>query len=107
MRIGLVIAFAIVTVGCQSSYYQECRGDGDCDDDQRCERVVGWFLDPEAFCTAGCVTSDDCVERFGPNSYCGLVGACFEACTTDADCPRSSTCEVDGVCAIVLDEEAP
>lgn len=107
MRTGLVIALAITAVGCQSSYYRECRGDRDCDDDQHCERVTGFFVDPEAFCTAACVTSDDCVERFGPNSYCGVVGACFEACESDADCPRYSTCEADGVCAIVLPEEGP
>lgn len=90
-------------LGCQSSYYRECRHDQDCDDDQHCE----WSYPPEAFCTAGCVTSDDCVERFGPSSYCGLIGACFEACEVDADCPRESTCEFDGVCAIVLEAEAP
>lgn len=104
MRSGILIAFAIAALGCQSSYYRPCVRDRECDDDQRCERVDDLLLATEPFCTGTCSTSDDCVERFGPASYCGLVGSCFEACETDADCPNASACTTEGFCAHPTEE---
>lgn len=107
MRTGLLLAFAIAALGCQSSYYQPCAADRDCDDDQQCARPGGLIVDPppEPFCTGACATSADCAERFGPYSYCGLVGVCFQGCAGDVDCPNGSVCTSEGFCAHAM--EAP
>jgi hypothetical protein len=40
------------------------------------------------FCQVGCATSEECVEKFGPDQVCDPEsGHCFRAeCVTDADC---------------------
>ncbi len=88
-----------------------CVGDGDCPAGQICQEDNG-----QRSCTVGCREDNQC----GAEQFCDQInfvcscevsddcpadgqvcdfGFCFEACTTDADCPDEARCDVDaGLC---------
>ncbi len=89
------MALVALLAACQGPYYAPCERDPECGALLQCAHVLGI----DSFCTGSCSSSEDCTERFGDGSYCGLRGVCFEACERDADCPHGAECQPDRFCA--------
>ena len=87
MRRALSLGFLVL--GCASDpFYQPCDPSGLCPGDYVCADA-----DDLPLCTTFCTTTGDCAEH-GATVFCGRGGVCLVSCTTDADCPDTSYCDV-------------
>jgi hypothetical protein len=100
MKMLLVSALALATVGCNQTTPRTASGStgagigAHCEADEACES--GLFCGrggvAERLCTEICETTGECVARFGDGTVCH-VSTCVPQCENDSNCTFGTSCD--------------